>query len=166
MGNPLRKESLGRGMTGGGGALPYFNAFMIPFMKDKERDTFPDPPPMPPEIRRESEMRKREELEKLEKAEQEGRKLGNIYNTPRISKDGSVTNETTTDTVNDLTTTPDTSDPSGKDPNPKPVSTPRQNEDRPQNRPGTSSTPVRETQPERPKSEGSKRKGKKGDGDN
>ncbi|HMS10525.1 MAG TPA: penicillin-binding transpeptidase domain-containing protein, partial [Pyrinomonadaceae bacterium] len=34
MGNPLRKESLGRGQTGGGTALPIFNAFMNPFMKD------------------------------------------------------------------------------------------------------------------------------------
>ena len=41
MGNPLRKESLGSGMTGGHGALPYFNAFMIPFMKGKPVDRFP-----------------------------------------------------------------------------------------------------------------------------
>ena len=51
MGNPLRKESLGAGMTGGHGAVPYFNAFMIPFMKDKPRDNFPSPPPMPSEIK-------------------------------------------------------------------------------------------------------------------
>ncbi|MGE3466467.1 MAG: penicillin-binding protein 1A, partial [Pyrinomonadaceae bacterium] len=44
MGNPLRKESLGAGMTGGGTALPIFNGFMIPFMKDKERVSFPDVP--------------------------------------------------------------------------------------------------------------------------
>ena len=44
MGNPLRKENLGSGMTGGHGAMPYFNAFMIPFMKDKPRDSFPAPP--------------------------------------------------------------------------------------------------------------------------
>ena len=29
-------------MTGGHGALPYFNAFMIPFMKDKEKRHFPE----------------------------------------------------------------------------------------------------------------------------
>ncbi len=76
MGNPLRKESLGAGMTGGGTALPIFNSFMIPFMKDKEKEKFPDPPSMPPEIKRESDLRKREELEKLEEADIAGRKTG------------------------------------------------------------------------------------------
>lgn len=167
MGNPLRKESLGKGMTGGGGALPYFNAFMVPFMKDKPRDTFPNPPPMPPEIKRESEVRKREELEKLEKAEQEGRKLGITTTGPKMSKDGSVIDGTTTDTTNADSSNPNSSNPSSNDTsNPKPQNTPRQNEERPNNRPGTTSTPVRDVQPEKPKNEGSKRKGKKGDGDN
>ena len=76
MGNPLRKETLGAGMTGGGTALPIFNSFMIPFMKDKKRDAFPSPPPMPADVRRESELRKREELEKLEEADLAGRKTG------------------------------------------------------------------------------------------
>src|SRR5690606_31872324 len=44
MGNPERKENLGGGMTGGHGALPYFNAFMNPFMKGKPRESFPSPP--------------------------------------------------------------------------------------------------------------------------
>jgi penicillin-binding protein 1A len=68
MGNPAKKEPLGRGMTGGGGAVPFFNGFMIPFMKDKPRETFPAVPPIPPDIRRESERRRREALENLEKA--------------------------------------------------------------------------------------------------
>ncbi|MGH9948118.1 MAG: penicillin-binding protein 1A, partial [Pyrinomonadaceae bacterium] len=68
MGNPLRKESLGSGQTGGGTALPIFNSFMIPFMKDKPRDSFPPPPSMPSEIRSLMERNKREELEKLENA--------------------------------------------------------------------------------------------------
>lgn len=76
MGNPLRKENLGGNMTGGHGALPYFNAFMIPFMKDKPREKFPEPPPMPIEVKRASELRKREELEKLEEADIKGRQTG------------------------------------------------------------------------------------------
>lgn len=76
MGNPERKVSLGKGMTGGNGAVPFFNAFMIPFMKDKEKESFPKPPPMPAEIRALVELRKREALERLEKAQEEAAKLG------------------------------------------------------------------------------------------
>ena len=68
MGNPAKKQNLGNNMTGGVGALPLFNGFMVQFMKDKPKDRFPEPPPMPPEIKRESELRKREELEKLQDA--------------------------------------------------------------------------------------------------
>ena len=50
MGNPLRKENLGNNMTGGHGALPYFNDFMNAFMKGKPIEKFPDPPPMPADI--------------------------------------------------------------------------------------------------------------------
>lgn len=81
MGNPKGKESLGAGMTGGHGAVPYFNSFMIPFMKDKPHESFSTPPPMPPEIKRQNELRKREEVEKLEKADAEGRRLGVSFNT-------------------------------------------------------------------------------------
>lgn len=69
MGNPLRKENLGNNMTGGHGALPFWNAFMIPFMKGKPIERFPEAPPMPPEIKRAAEQRKREELETLAEAE-------------------------------------------------------------------------------------------------
>lgn len=157
MGNPTKKESLGRGMTGGGGALPYFNAFMIPFMKDKPRDTFPEPPPMPAEIKREAEQRKREELEKLEKAEQEGRKLGNYTgSTPRLNKTG------TSDTPSaPADTTPSETTPSGT--TPSTTDQPR-SDDRPTPKQGTAPTPKKEPQPDKPKVEGTTRKGKKGDG--
>lgn len=79
MGNPERKESLGGSMTGGHGAVPYFNAFMIPFMKDKPRETFPGAPPMPSDVKAMQERRKREEREQLEKAETMGRSLGVGY---------------------------------------------------------------------------------------
>ncbi len=86
MGNPLRKENLGNGMTGGHGALPFFNAFMIPFMKGKPIEKFPEPPPMPSDIKRESELRKREELEKLDEATLNGQKTGITY-TPGVKID-------------------------------------------------------------------------------
>ncbi|MBA2378006.1 MAG: PBP1A family penicillin-binding protein [Blastocatellia bacterium] len=69
MGNPTKKESLGRGMTGGGGAVPFFNGFMVPFMKDKPKVEFGKVPPMPAEIRALMERNKREEREKLARAE-------------------------------------------------------------------------------------------------
>ena len=84
MGNPLRKESLGAGMTGGHGAVPYFNAFMIPFMKDKPRDSFPGPPPMPSDIKALAERNKREELEKLADADLAGKKTGIVF-TPGVT---------------------------------------------------------------------------------
>lgn len=87
MGNPLRKESLGSGMTGGHGALPFFNAFMIPFMKDKERETFYKTPPMTADIKALAEQRKRDEIEKLERDAEAGRNLGVNYNPPKISKE-------------------------------------------------------------------------------
>lgn len=76
MGNPLRKTNLGNSMTGGHGALPYFNAFMNQFMKGKPRDTFPGPPPMPSDIKSLMERNKREELEKLQEADIAGKKTG------------------------------------------------------------------------------------------
>ena len=155
MGNPTKKESLGKGMTGGGGALPYFNAFMIPFMKDKPKDKFPDPPPMPAEVKRAAELRKRDEQEMLEKAEQEGKKLGGIT-TPRISKDGTTDSATTpTDSTTPTVTTPtDNSDP-------RPTNTPR-SEDKPVIKQNPAPTPKKEPQTEKPNVEGTTRKGKKG----
>ena len=89
MGNPEKKENLGNYMTGGHGAVPYFTSFMVPFMKDKPRDNFYKTPEMPAELKAANEQRKRDELEKLEKADDEGRRLGMIYNTgPRHSKTG------------------------------------------------------------------------------
>ena len=149
MGNPLRKENLGNNMTGGHGALPYFNAFMVPFMKDKPHETFPSPPPMPADIKRESELRKREELEKLEEADANGRRTGIVF-TPGTKIDPNAPMP----------------DDKGKDPDmpstlTKPVDT---TPDRPPVvRPIVpTSTPRNDPPPEKPA--GSKPKGKKGDG--
>ena len=158
MGNPTKKENLGNNMTGGHGALPYFNAFMIPFMKDKPRDTFPDVPPMPSEIKRAAEQRKRDEQEMLEKAEQEGKKLGNYTPSTIKSKTG-----TTDDTTTPVETTPTTDTPTTNNNETRPANTPR-TEDRP-NRQGNPPPEKKETKPEnKPNVEGTQRKGKRGDG--
>jgi membrane peptidoglycan carboxypeptidase len=74
MGHPARKESLGRGMTGGHGAAPYFTEFMNYFMKDKPRESFFKTPKMPEDMKAIIEQRKREfaEAEALARANGEG----------------------------------------------------------------------------------------------
>jgi penicillin-binding protein 1A len=148
MGNPRRKESLGAGMTGGHGALPFFNAFMIPFMKDKPRDSFPSPPPMPLEVRRASELRKREALE-----DTLGPKTG-IVTTPGTQIDPNAP-------LPGVTTPADSTKPAGPEPA-KPS-------DNPPDKPIVVKpiTVPAAPKPEAPKpkpEDGTKRKGKKGDG--
>ena len=161
MGNPLRKESLGAGMTGGRGALPYFNAFMIPFMKDKPKDKFYETPPIPSDIKSLAEQRKREEQEKLEKADEAGKNLGVSFSTgsrtrpnnSSIITGGEDTPLVTAPTVTTEPTKPiEAVKPPVRDDPPKPIviSTPRKPE----------------PPPEKPKDEGAKPKGKKGREDN
>jgi membrane carboxypeptidase/penicillin-binding protein len=146
MGNPLRKENLGNNMTGGHGALPIFNAFMIPFMKGKPIEKFPETPPMPSEIKREAELRKREELETLQEADANAPKTGVVV-TPgtKIDPDAPLPGGEQPDTGK-----PDTSKPPDPD---KPIVI---------KPPVVQSTPV--PKPTVEKTDGSKRKGKKGDG--
>ncbi|MDM7924123.1 MAG: PBP1A family penicillin-binding protein [Pyrinomonadaceae bacterium] len=148
MGNPERKESLGAGMTGGGGAVPFFNGFMVPFMKDKPRESFPSPPSMPSEIRALMERNKREEREKLARADQQAAKTGATTATT------TTTTETTTPGTETIVipTNPDAPRPPVTN-DPPPVTT------RPQ------ATPRRTPEPQQPTApEGTRRKGKKGDG--
>jgi hypothetical protein len=138
---------------------------MIPFMKDKPKENFFKTPPIPSDIKALAEQRKREEQEKLEKADEAGRTLGVSFNTgtktrrsvPSLIRGGedSVTPTTTVPTDSTETSSPvETVKPPVKEDPPKPVivSTP------PPRKP--------EPQPEKPQSEGAKRKGKKGDGEN
>ncbi len=159
MGNPLRKTSLGSGMTGGGGALPFFNAFMNEYMKDKPKETFPKTPPMPTDMKSQMERRKREELEKLEKAEMEARRSGIIY--APVKK----TDETDSDTTGDADTLAPggTSGTDGTAPKPNPVP---KGEDPVKPPVKVTPPPIKKPDPpaEKPQSEGTRRKGKKGDG--
>jgi membrane carboxypeptidase/penicillin-binding protein len=151
MGNPLRKESLGRGMTGGGGAVPFFNGFMVPFMKDKPKETFPSPPSMPSEIKALMERNKREEREKLARAEQlaarSGASTASAAPTTRTTEVEIPVGSTIV-----IPTNPDAARPTvTNDPPPavRPLATPRRTPEPPP----PSSAP-----------EGTRRKGKKGEG--
>jgi penicillin-binding protein 1A len=66
LGYPERKKSLGRGMTGGHGALPIWVNFMKDFLKDKPKEKFEEPPKMPEDIRELYEQRMREMAEERE----------------------------------------------------------------------------------------------------
>ncbi len=163
MGNPLRKESLGRGMTGGHGALPYWNAFMIPFMKGKPKEQFFKTPPIPSDIKSLAEQRKREEQEKLENADETGRNLGVSFNTGSKTRSKSADSlitggedsvaTPTEPTAGDATKPVESAKPPVKDDPPKPAAI-------------NPSRPKPDSQPSTPASEGTKRKGKKGDGEN
>lgn len=100
MGNPERKESLGSGMTGGHGAVPYFTAFMNPFMKDKPRESFPEAPPMPADIKALNEQRSREELEKRD---EESLAVGSRINTGKRKSDGDLEFSVDTNVTPDTT---------------------------------------------------------------
>ncbi|HTH51641.1 MAG TPA: PBP1A family penicillin-binding protein [Pyrinomonadaceae bacterium] len=149
MGNPLKKENLGGNMTGGHGAVPYFNDFMNAFMKGKPQERFPEPPPMPADIKREAEIRKREELEKLDEADIAGRKTGVMF-TPgtKIDPNAPIPGEDKPLPDNGTKTT----EPTTTEPTEKPIVI---------KPPEPKNTPPK-AEPKAP--EGEKRKGKKGDG--
>lgn len=147
MGNPERKESLGAGMTGGHGALPFFNAFMNAFMKGKRVERFPSPPPMPSEVRSLMERNKREELEKLENAEQNSIRSGAVTTKPAEGETTDTSGSAPSDTGGE---SPRSTTPVDAPPPLKPAQDP----------------PTRKPDPppaEKPP-EGTKPKGKKGDG--
>jgi len=60
MGYPGRKKSLGSGMTGGSGALPFFIDFMKDFLKDKPKENFDKAPGMPEDMKELFRQRQRE----------------------------------------------------------------------------------------------------------
>ena len=60
MGYPGKKKDLGSGMTGGVGALPFFVAFMKPFLKDKPKENFDKAPSMPEDMKELFRQRQRE----------------------------------------------------------------------------------------------------------
>ncbi len=160
MGNPERKTNLGSGMTGGHGAVPYFNSFMIPFMKDKPRDTFPATPSMPADMKDLIAMRKREELEKLEKADAEGRKL-NVSTGEKLNKTGDLEGG---DTIG-ITNPNKPKEVADDEPPPSVTTKPKETTTVPKTTPKPAETPKPQPKEER-QPEGTKRKGKKGDDDN
>lgn len=149
MGNPLRKENLGNSWTGHA-AVPLFNDFMNPFMKGKPRESFPSPPPVPPDIRALIARNKREELETLEEADQAGKKTGVTFDSgTKPTPDPNFVTGDQSDTGSGTNGTKPDSNPPDDEPKVKPAATPQVK--KPDNPP-----------PDRP--EGTKRKGRKGDG--
>lgn len=149
MGNPEKKENLGSYMTGGHGAMPYFNAFMDVFMKGKPKESFEGPPPIPADIKSLIARNKREELEKLEEADIAGQKTGVPFDSgPKPTPDPAFVTDAP----------PVTGPPSEKPSNEKPTN-PRVVVEDPIKPVPTPKRVEKTTEPEP-----SKRKGKKGDG--
>ncbi|NNE99304.1 MAG: PBP1A family penicillin-binding protein [Pyrinomonadaceae bacterium] len=165
IGNPKRKVNLGRHMTGGGGALPYFNGFMRKFMKDKKRETFPKPPKVPSEIKALVDQRKREQLERLEKADEAGKKLGGSFKSGKRS--GSTTKKTSEESANSNTSTGEKGTDENSNNNKSTVGGDKIIKiTKPTPKPSLKPTPRTTPPPPKPtpKKGGTKRKGKKGDG--
>ncbi len=146
MGNPARKESLGSGMTGGGGALPFFNGFMNGFLKGKPVERFPAAPSMPSEIKALMERNRREEREKLAKAEQAAIRFGAATETRPVE---TATTAETPDSGGEPSGAPDRTIPTGDNP--------------PVPKPPVLHQPIRKPEPTPAQPEGTKPKGKKGD---
>jgi len=149
MGNPLRKENLGNDWTGHA-AVPLFNDFMNPFMKGKPHETFPGRPPIPDDIRSLIARTKREELETLEEADQAGKKTGVTFDSgPKPTPDPAFV-------------TGDQGVPStdGNRPNNGNPST----DDEPRIKPAVTPQVRKPDNPPAEKPDGTKRKGRKGDG--
>jgi penicillin-binding protein 1A len=78
MGYPGKKKPLGNDMTGSVGALPFFNDFMKPFLKDKPKEEFPKAPSMPEDMKELFRQRQRElAAERAELAEAAAEEEGN-----------------------------------------------------------------------------------------
>ena len=170
MGNPLRKENLGNSMTGGHGAVPYFNAFMIPFMKDKPRDRFYDTPAMPSDIKALAEQKKREDAER---AAEENNAIGSTNyggggggggSSSRSSKTGTTTS-TNPDTPGNGVSNPNISTDTGDAPPPVKQPKTKTGDDKPIVKPPVETPKKTEPPKEERKPEGNKKKGKKGDDD-
>lgn len=162
MGNPLKKENLGNSMTGGHGALPYFNAFMNGFMKGKPIEKFAETPAMPADIKALAEQRKRDEIEKLEKAEEAGRKLGISFNAGPKTNKGATSDTSGGDVTDPVIVTPGTTTPADT----APTTPPKPEEPKILVKPPVDTPKKVEAPKEEKKPEGTKKKGKKGDDDN
>jgi hypothetical protein len=125
-------------------------------------EKFPEPLPVPSDIKSLIEQHKREEAEQLDKADEAGRKTGVVFNpvtrTKRRPSSSSV--ETSSDTS--TASVPTTDNTVKEDNNPKPNNVPLRNDDAPKPKPVTQPTPVKKQEPQADKPTGTERKGKKG----
>lgn len=145
MGYPAKKKSLGSGMTGGVGALPFFVEFMRDFLKDKPREEFPKAPSMPDDMREMYRQRQRElALERAQMAAEAEPSPEDPNADPGTMTTPKLEDTTLPPAKTDDPPAPRTDPPVKVDPAPQPVATPAQ-------------TRPREAEP-------AKKKGKKGDG--
>jgi hypothetical protein len=126
---------------------------MNPFMRGKPHESFPGPPPVPPDIKALIARNKREELETLEEADQAGKKTGVTFDpglkpTPDPNFVTGEQGDSGTGTK-DGTKVEITRPPADDEPKIKPAATPQ---------------PKKQDNPPGDKQDGTKRKGRKGDG--
>jgi len=143
MGYPSKKKPLGKDMTGGVGALPFFVEFMKDFLKDKPKEDFPKPPTMPEDMKELFRQRQRElAAERAAFAEAAKEAAG---------EEGATTEGSTEPNLEQVTLPPP----------PKPVDVPDQPEPKVETQPKPEATPPPITRPR--EVEQNRKKGKKGD---
>lgn len=88
------KQPLGKGESGASAALPFWNDFMRPFMKDKPRDKFPKMPPVPDDLRQLQITRAREHAnERAKLASSKGDLLPGSSDLPNLDPLGGTVRE-------------------------------------------------------------------------
>ncbi|HET6891116.1 MAG TPA: penicillin-binding transpeptidase domain-containing protein, partial [Pyrinomonadaceae bacterium] len=143
MGYPGKKKDLGKNMTGGVGALPFFIDFMKSFLKDKPKEEFDKPPSMPEDMRELFRQRQRElAAERAQLAAEAEEETGEETLTPATTTEPKLEQVT-------LPPPPKTDDPP-ENPQPKPETVAPKVES-----PPPATTRPREVEP-------AKKKGKKG----
>lgn len=143
------KQPLGKGESGASAALPFWNEFMRPYMKDKPRDKFPKTPPLPDDLRQLQLTRAREHANERSKlASSKGDLLPGSQDLPNLDPLGS--------SVREPAPTPA---PVVNKPEPTPRPTPPPEPARVETRPKVIRAPTPEPTPIEPAKKGKKGKG-------
>lgn len=145
------KQPLGKGESGASAALPFWNDFMKPFMKDKPRDKFPKTPPVPDDLRQLQLTRAREHANERSKlASSKGDLLPGSKDLPNLDPLGG--------SMRDMPPAP-TPAPVVNKPEPTPRPLPPPEPARVESRPKVVRAPTPEPTPNEPAKKGKKGKG-------
>ena len=145
------KQPLGKGESGASAALPFWNEFMRPFMKDKPRDKFPKMPPVPDDLRQLQMTRAREHANERSKlASSKGDLLPGSNDLPNLDPLGG--------SIRDAAPAP-TPAPVVNKPEPTPRPLPPSEPARVETRPKVVRAPTPEPTPIEPSKKGKKGKG-------